>query len=247
MIRGTIYRDIRDIVVKKSILSILLFFASAGAFAEPTQSPELLTEKIEEYVLKQLASYKEGKIHVSADKIDSRLSLKACAKNQLVVFNPYSTPILETSTMGIKCQEADNHWSLYVPIRIIILKTVFVANRTLMKGDKITGNDVYQTEMDVHKLKHGYFNDIDDLVGQVCKQNIAVNYPFTPANIELPKVVRKGEKISMVTGNDNLTISMDGIAVTDGSLGETIKVRNLSSKKIVEAQVSGEKRVTVIF
>ncbi|CAM4507472.1 MAG: hypothetical protein LEGION0403_FIIPPAGN_00566 [Legionella sp.] len=116
-----------------------------------------------------------------------------------------------------------------------------------MKGAKITGNDIYQTEMDVHKLKNGYFNDIDDLIGQVCKQNIAANHPFTPANIELPKVVRKGEKISMITGNNNLTISMEGIAITDGSLGETIKVRNLSSKKIVEAQVSGEKRVTVVF
>lgn len=241
------YRDIRDIVVKKSILSILLFFASAGLFAEVTQSPELLTQKIEMYVLKQLASYKEGKIHVSADKIDSRLSLKACAEDQLVVFNPYSSPILETNTMGIKCQEPDNHWSLYVPIRIIILKTVFVANRTLKKGDRITGSDIYQTEMDVHKLRHGYFNDIDDIVGQVCKQNIAVNHPFNPTNIELPKVVKKGEKVSIVTGNNNLTISMEGIAIIDGALGETISVRNLSSKKIIEAQVSGEKRVTVVF
>lgn len=247
MIQKNIYRDIRDIVVKKSILSILLFFASAGLFAEPTQSPELLTQKIELYVLKQLASYKEGRIHISADKIDSRLSLKACAEDQLVVFNPYNAPILETNTMGIKCQEPENHWSLYVPIRIIILKTVFVANRTLMKGDKITGNDIYQAEMDVHKLKHGYFNDIDDLIGRVCKQNIAVNHAFNPTNIELPKVVNKGEKVSIVAGNNSLTISMDGIAITDGTLGETIKVRNLSSKKIVEAQVSGEKRVTVVF
>lgn len=233
--------------MKKSILSILLFFASTGLPAEPTQSPEILTRKIEQYVGNQLTSYKEGRVHVSADKIDSRLSLKACAKKYLVVFNPYNTPILDTSTMGIKCQEPENHWSLYVPIRITILKTVFVANRTLTKGDRITGNDVYQAEIDIHKLKHGYFSDIDDLIGQVCKQNIAINHPFTPNNIELPKVIRKGEKVSIVTTNNNLMISMDGIAVNDGALGETIKVKNQTSKKIIEAQVTGKKIVTVAF
>lgn len=233
--------------MKKSILSVLLFFSSASLSAEPIQSPDVLTHKIEQYVLNELATYPEGKVHVSADKIDSRLTLKACAYNQLVVFNPYQTPILETSTMGIKCRENDNHWSLYVPIRITILKTVYVANRALMKGEHITGNDIYQTEMDVHRLKYGYFEDIDDLVGQMCKTNIAINSPFSPHNVELAKIIRKGEKVSIVTSNNNLTVSMDGIAMNEGALGENIKVRNIVSKKIIEAQVAGKKRVTVVF
>jgi flagellar basal body P-ring formation protein FlgA len=237
----------RDIVVKKNILSVLLFFASTGLSAEPIQSPEVLTHKIERYVLNELASYREGKVRVAADKIDSRLTLKACAEDKLDVFNPYHSPILETSTMGIKCQEQDNHWSLYVPIRITILKTVYVARRALMKGDHLTGHDMYQAEIDVHKLKYGYFEDIDELVGLVCKQNIAINSAFDPHNIELPKVVRKGEKVSIVTNNNNLTVSMDGIAINDGALGDTIKVKNLASKKIIEAQIAGEKRVTVVF
>lgn len=218
-----------------------------GLFAETTQSPEILTHKIKDYVLSELANYREGKIHVSADKIDSRLSLKACAEDRLIVFNPYQSPILETSTLGIKCQEADNHWSLYVPIRITILKTVYVAKRTLMKGDRISGDDIYQTEMDVHKLKYGYFDDIDDLVGLVCKKNVAINTPLNPHNIELAKVVHKGEKVSIVTSYNNLTVSMDGIAINDGALGETIKVKNLSSKKILDGQVTGKKMITVIF
>lgn len=233
--------------MKKNILSVLLFFASTSLFAEPIQSPEILANQIVHYVLNELTSYPEGKIRVSADKIDSRLTLKACAEDKLVVFNPYQSPILETSTMGIKCQEQDNHWSLYVPIRISILKTVYIARRALMKGEHISGHDMYQAEIDVHKLKNGYFEDIDELVGQVCKQNIAINTPFNPHNIELPKVVRKGEKVSIVTNNNNLMVSMDGIAISDGSMGETIKVKNLVSKKIIEAQIAGEKQVTVVF
>lgn len=233
--------------MKKSILSVLLFFTSTVLLAEPTQSPAVLSKKIEQYVLHALSTYKEGRVHVVADQIDSRLNLKACAADQLMVFNPYQSPILSTSTMGIKCLEHDNHWSLYVPIHITILKTVYVAKRTLMKGDQITGSDIYQTEMNIHKLKHGYFNDIDDLAGRVCKQNIAINTAFNPHNVELAKVIHKGEKVTISTSNNNLMVSMDGIAINEGSIGETIKVKNLSSKKIIEAQVVGEKRVNVIF
>lgn len=233
--------------MKKSILSVFLFFASISLFAESIQSTKILTRKIEQYVLNELASYKEGKVRVTADKIDSRLNLNACTEDHLVVFNPYQSSMLETSTMGIKCQEKENHWSLYVPIRITILKTVFLAKRSLMAGEQITGNDLYQAEINIHQLKHGYFNDIDDLIGRVCSKNVAINTPFNPHNIELAKVVHKGEKVSIVTNNNNLTISMDGIALSGGTVGDTIKVKNLSSNKIVEAQIAGEKRVSVVF
>ena len=69
--------------MKKHILSIFLFFASTGLHADLNQSPEVLTHKIEQHVLDELSSYKDGKIKVIADKIDSQLNLKACAEDQL--------------------------------------------------------------------------------------------------------------------------------------------------------------------
>ncbi|HHT0592690.1 TPA: flagellar basal body P-ring formation chaperone FlgA [Legionella anisa] len=233
--------------MKKCILSVLLFFASTGLHAETIQSPEILTNKIEQHIRSELSSYKEGVIRVTADKIDSRLNLKACAEDQLVVFNPYQSPILNTSTMGIKCQENDNHWSLYVPVKITVLKTIYVAKRALIKGTRLSKDDIYQTEMDVQRLNHGYFTKKDLLIGQICKQNIPPNSPLNPHNIEAAKLINKGEHVSIVASDNNLTISMDGIALEEGSLGETIKVRNLSSKKIIEAQITDSKKVNVII
>lgn len=233
--------------MKKSILSVLLFFASAGLCAEATQSPEVLSHKVEEYVHKKLASYKEGKIQVNADRIDSRLSLKECAEDKLAVFNPYQSPILSTNTLGVKCKELDNHWSLYVPIRITILKTVYLAKRSLLKGELITKGDLYRAEINIHRLKNGYFNDINDLIGQSCKQNIPINTPLNPRYVELEKVIHKGEKVAIIMKNNNLIISMDGIAINEGAIGETVRVKNLSSKKIIEAQVAGKKKVNVII
>ncbi|VEB36308.1 flagellar basal body P-ring formation chaperone FlgA [Legionella cherrii] len=233
--------------MKKCILSVLLFFASTALYSDAIQSPEILTNKIERHIRNELSSYKEGKIQVIADKIDSRLNLKACAEDHLVVFNPYQSPILNTSTMGIKCQENDNRWSLYVPVKITVLKTIYVAKRALIKGTRISRDDIYETEMDVQKLNHGYYTEKDLLIGQICKINIPPNSPLNPHNIEAAKLINKGERVSIVVNDNNLTVSMDGVAMEEGSLGETIKVRNLSSKKIIEAQISGPKKVNVIL
>lgn len=229
------------------ILSILLLILSQWAHAEPIQSLDLLQSKIEQYVLNELANYSEGKVKVTADKIDQRLMLRACAEDQLVIFNPYQSPMLNSSTMGIKCNEDSNHWTLYVPIRITVLKTVFIAKRPLVKGTKVGEEDIYQAELDVQKLKQGYFTNSIELLGQVCKQNINADTPFSPNNIELAKLVHKGEQVAITVSNDSLMISMDGIALDDGAMGEPVKVRNLSSKKVIEAQVSGAKQVKVII
>ncbi|PWY57435.1 flagella basal body P-ring formation protein FlgA [Legionella qingyii] len=233
--------------MNKCILSVLLFFASTGLHADTIQSLEVLTNKIEQHIRNELSSYKEGTIRVTADKIDSRLNLKACAEDKLLVFNPYQSPILSTSTMGIKCQENDNHWSLYVPVKITVLKTIYVAKRALIKGSRLTQDDIYQTEMDVQRLNKGYFTEKDLLVGQICKQNISPNSPLNPHNIEAAKLINKGEHVSIVVNDNNLTVSMDGVALEDGTLGETIKVRNLSSKKVIEAQITDAKKVNVII
>lgn len=233
--------------MNKSIISVLLIFASYSSYAEPMQSLALLQSKIEQHLLNELASTSEGKVTVTAGKIDSRLNLRACNETQLKIFNPYQTPTLSTNTMGIKCNEDTNHWTLYVPVKISLLKAIYIAKRPLLKGTHLTETDIYQTELDVQQLKQGYFVNKEELVGQVCKQNITADSPLTPYNIELAKLVHKGEQVSILAVNENLTISMEGIALDDGAMGEPIKVRNMSSKKVVEAQVSGAKKVKVIL
>lgn len=233
--------------MKKSILIVFMIFANSSLYANTIQSLDLLKNKIEEHVLDKLSNYSEGTLQVSAGKIQSRLTLKTCSDDKLQIFNPYQTPMLSTHTMGVKCLEENNHWTLYVPIKIVVLKTVIVAKRSLIKGSVLTQEDIYQTEMDAQKLKRGYFIESKELVGLVCKQDISADSPLTPHNIELAKLVHIGEQVTIIASNNNLSISMDGIALNEGALGEMVKVKNLKSKRIIEAAVAGDKKVKVIL
>lgn len=226
-------------------ICFFLLCVNTSLYAENIQSLDLLRNKIESHIISELPNYSEGKLKVTADKLDSRLNLKACADNKLEIFNPYNSPLLTASTMGIKCLEPENHWTLYVPVKISILKTILVAKNALIKGQRISSNDFYAMEMDTQKLKQGYFTNAQELIGLVCQKNIAPDSPLNSYNVELPKLVRRGEHIAITTGNDNLSISMDGIALDEGANGDKVRVKNLSSKRVIEAQVVGTKKVKV--
>lgn len=231
----------------KRILTTAVYIASFNAFAQPFQSLDVLREKVEAYALNKAAPVANGRMTVMAEQLDPRLTLNECADDKILIFNPYNTPILQSTTLGIKCNQEGNHWTLYIPIKISVLKQVYVAKRPLMKGTVISEEDTYPIEMDVQRLKQGYISEQSKLIGNVCKQNVSMDAPFTPYNLEMPKLVRKGDDISITAIQQGLEISISGIAMSDGILDETIKVKNKTSKKIIEATVSGEKRVKIVL
>ncbi|WP_287007837.1 flagellar basal body P-ring formation chaperone FlgA [Legionella sp.] len=182
---------------------------------------------------------------MSAEKIDPRLNLKACKESELEIFNPYKTPILHTTTIGVRCREPDTHWTLYIPLKISLKKWVLVTNRPIPKGTQLSDNDFDKLKIDVSQLKHGYFSDVQEIRDQVCKQNLAEGAIVTPFNLETPLLIHRGEQVSIQAVNEMINVSMNGIALNDGALGDTIKVQNLSSKRIIEARISANKQVKV--
>ena len=238
----------RGNVVNKFILGIFLIFASNCLYADDAQETQSLSAvqyKIESYMLSQLAGQAEGKIKVAAGKLDGRLKLKACADERLEIFNPYDSSLLNSTTMGIKCTEDTNHWTLYIPVKVSVLKEVLLSKRALRKGEVLTKDALYSAEMDAHRLKQGYYTNLNDLLGLVCKKDINPDTLITPYQIESAKMVLKGQEVSITATAGTLKITMGGVAMSDGALGDVIKVKNTKSHRIIEAQVSGQKKVNV--
>lgn len=194
----------------------------------------MLKEKIEQHILASLATQQDSKIQVTVDKIDSRLKLKACQDDHLEVFNPYQIPVIRANTMGIKCQETENRWTLFVPVKITVQKFVLTAKHPLLKGTLINEDDVEIQEVDISQLKQGYFDKTSDVINQACKTNIAQGNVITPHLLQAEPLVRKGERIAIQALSENFSVTMEGIALNDGAAGDLIRVKNLSSKKLLK-------------
>jgi flagellar basal body P-ring formation protein FlgA len=231
--------------VKQYMLMGFLFGTCSFLHANAMQSSEVLKLKIEAFVFNAMKAFEESKITVTLTKADSPLHLKACPEEKLVVFNPYKTPISNTSTLGIQCTEENTHWTLYMPIQIHVLKTVYALKRPVQKGESIQEDALFAIEKEIDQLKQGYYTEPSEVLGRISLSSLQAGSILSPQNTQLPKLVKKNQQVSILAGNTAFTVSMTGVALSDGAMGETVSVRNLSSKQIVEGRVCGEQKVHV--
>lgn len=68
---------------------------------------------------------------------------------------------------------------------------------------------------------------------------------LTPQHLEQAEVVRKGDHVVIIARSGSLSVRMPGEALSKGGLSEQIRVRNLNSKRVVKARVTGPGQVEV--
>ena len=68
---------------------------------------------------------------------------------------------------------------------------------------------------------------------------------LTPELVEAPRLVRRGELVTVTARTGGIEIRTQGKAMRDGVQGERIPVENASSRRVVEGQVTGRGQVEV--
>jgi flagellar basal body P-ring formation protein FlgA len=230
----------------KNLMILVLIVMSHQTWSKGQyQSLSVLKETIERYAYDQLLPLNYKKVKVTIGSIDARLKLKHCPKDRLKVFNPYNSQITQTSTLGIKCADTKRKWTLYVPIDIDILTLVVICKHHLPKGTTISSNDIRLSERDIKQLKRGYFQNKEEVIGLITKHNLQPGRTISPYNLSLPALVNRGEEIIITAINKSIQVSMKGIAINSGTLGEIIRVKILSSNRIIEAKIVKRRKVEV--
>jgi flagella basal body P-ring formation protein FlgA len=112
-----------------------------------------------------------------------------------------------------------------------------VATRPLVKGALITANDVHLAKMNSTVVGKDAVENLGDIVGRSLTKNIGQGEMFKAAAVVVPPVVAAGSRIVIVFRQNRLEVTASGIALENGGLGQDIRVRNESSKKVVVAKV----------
>lgn len=130
--------------------------------------------------------------------------------------------------------------------RLVALGEVVVAAVALHKGDLIAGNTIRLEKQDIGGLERP-FTSLDQVLGMEVGRAIPLGTPLDQANIVMPTVIKEGDMVKIVASKGGLQISTNGVAQVHGRMGETIKVKNSSTKKLVFCRVDGPGRVSVEF
>src|SRR5690606_32545004 len=89
----------------------------------------------------------------------------------------------------------------------------------------------------ISRARRGFYSRVEDVAGSLAARRIRTNQLLTPALVASLPAVRRGETVKIVASRDGIEASTDGEALSDGQVGELIRVRNISSDKVIDAKV----------
>lgn len=222
----------------------LLFFSTVNA-NKTYQSHADIFATVQAYLDSHLISSQDVEIKTKIGHLDKRLKLSPCEK-PLKSFSNNHSNFGSKISVGIKC-EGTKPWSLYVPVNIQRLATVYVAAQPIAKGEQITHTDIQQVSMDISNLRGSYLKTRPEIVGKISKRSISLGSVFNPRYLRLPVVIKKGDLVDIVAESQGLRIRMEGKAVNSGAKGQKIRVKNLSSKRIIQAIVQDPGLVKIML
>ncbi|OPY85173.1 MAG: flagellar basal body P-ring biosynthesis protein FlgA [Smithella sp. PtaU1.Bin162] len=134
-----------------------------------------------------------------------------------------------------------------IKVRIEILEESVVSVKNLVRDSVIAADDVYVQKKWVRSLSSKAISSVDEVVGKLLSVNLRPNTEITRNMLKEVTAVKRGKMVQIVLDSGVMNITTTGLSEEDGSEGAFVKVRNISSNKIIYARVVGESKVKVDF
>lgn len=189
--------------------------------------------------------WQQPRLHLDNTLPSSTQKLPVCTQD-LQVNNLSPRPaLLSRQRYRIEC--AAPAWSVNVTSQADVSVRLLVARHTLERDQSLSADDVLARRQSVSKNRQGFYGRVADIEGLSAKRRIRTGQVLAPQLLGAPLLVRRGQMVTIVATHDGIEAATQGEALSNGSAGDLIRVRNQSSEKIIETQVTGEGVVTSTF
>lgn len=220
-------------------LAIFLAALSGATQAAGLYSHLQLKQDLTKALARNYQAVPHERIDISVGNLDSRLRLAQCPVP--VEFTPQDpTGLGGNISVKAECAGASGSaikWAVHLPAQVMIYQQVPVAIRDIARGQRLSEEHLSSATVNVSTIRQGYAADIQAVIGREAKRNIGKGEVFRTAVLDAPTSVRRGEVVSIESIVGGIKVSSTGTAMTDGRLGQKIRVRNESSARIVTGVV----------
>ena len=122
---------------------------------------------------------------------------------------------------------------------------MLVLNRALAAGETVTADAVSLNRRELTDLSSSFLNRREAAVGQTARRALPAGTILAAGDLVPPRLVRRGQAVTLVGRSGPLTVRADGRALADGAAGEFISVENLRSRRVLAAKVLSSQEVDV--
>lgn len=209
-----------------------------------TTSRQQIAAQIDQFAKSINSNGHYSKIEYDVTLPDPRLKLAFC-QAPLTIENRSPNRTIGRLTLRVACSAAQKPWAVNISMNLKAFDQVIMTSRPIPKGSKITADMLTRKQSDVTSLRQGYFKEMHHVVGAITKYAVSGNRVLKPGNILPPTLVAKGERVVIKATAAGLSIRTTGIALSNGALGELVRVKNSQTTRIIEGRVSAAGQVTV--
>lgn len=222
-------------------LSALMSTSRADSFTLPEQLIGVTQGFLEFTVEDYLATAQiEGRYEIEVRQLDPRLRMPFCDK-ELTASLESPRPVGRVTTR-VRC-EGSSPWTVFVPAQVRLFRNVVTAVRPLKRDAVITEQDIAMRERDIGLLGQGFLSAEDQALGQKILRPMVIDQIIAPNFLEQPQMVKKGDQVVITARSGSISVRMPGEALSDGTFNEQIRVKNLNSKRIIKANITGPGQV----
>lgn len=221
----------------RSILILALFFVSLSAHSSEFKKSVLQEIEIFLSEFKTEQEAKGFRVDFEIGNIDPHLQLSPCENSPDIKFR--QDPLTRiTNTLEVKCA-APAQWKFFVSSKIEIIGDIVMAKRTIPRGAIISSEDVSTERSIINQVQYGGFSSPSEIIGMTAKRTIRQNNIISSHLLTPPTLVKRGDKVVIKAKNSAISVKMNGIALSDGKLGQQISIKNARSNRVIKGRVVG--------
>jgi len=181
----------------------------------------------------------KGKLSIELNKIDTRLDVKNCSQ-------PLTASLLtKTNRRNIKIKVScmtGAPWKIYLSAKVLLTIPVVIAQQALDKNTRLTKDNIIVAYLDSLKIRGTHLDKAELLYGNKTTKKVTKGYNLSRNNTCM---VCKNQQVSLIAQSPSFMIKTLGTALSNGNLGDTVRIKNKESGKIISAQVSAINKVVI--
>ncbi len=127
---------------------------------------------------------------------------------------------------------------------VVKVHSVLFARTAITRGSLVRAADVEVREHE-GSVPSLAISDPKQVIGMVASRTIAVDTIFTDGQVSAPKIVKRGETVTVFARTGGITVRTMAVARQDGAMGDLVQVESVDNKKRFAASVTGDRRLDV--
>jgi len=134
-----------------------------------------------------------------------------------------------------------------VHARMEILRPVVVARESLERNKVLDHGDVTVTRRWVRRIDPKTATSLDQVLGKRLTNNVPAGGEISTYLLREPVLVKRGNVVRLHLERGPIQIATLGICEEDGTEGAIVRVKNMSSQRVIYGRVRGENYVVIDF